>query len=194
MTVEPKISEIAERISAMRELCDFTAEDMAAELDITPEEYLTYESGTRDFSFTFLYKCAEKFGIDMIELLTGDNPHLSECSVVRKGHGLPMKRRKGFTYNHIAPTFKYKIAEPFVVTAPYIEEEQNAPVATSTHEGQEMDFILEGTLRFVHDGREVELREGDCVYYNSGMPHGMIATSKGGCTFIAVVMKDGARQ
>ena len=191
--MEPKITEIAERIAAMRELCDFSMEDMAEVLDMTPAEYQTYESGTKDFSFTFLYKCAEKFGIDIIELLTGDNPHLSECSVVKNGTGLPIKRRKGFTYHHIAPTFKDKIAEPFIVVAPYIPEEQDAPIATSTHIGQEMDYVLKGTLRFVHDGHEVDLAPGDCVYYNSAKPHGMIATSEDGCTFMAVVMRDGAQ-
>ena len=60
MTIEPKITEIAERILAMRELCDFTVEDMAEALGISAADYAEYESGTRDFSFTFLYKCAEK--------------------------------------------------------------------------------------------------------------------------------------
>ena len=64
MTIEPKITEIAERIVAMRELCEFSVEEMAEILEISPAEYEDYESGKRDFSFTFLYKCAEKFGID----------------------------------------------------------------------------------------------------------------------------------
>ena len=76
-----------------------------------------------------------------------------------------------------------------MVFAPYIEEDQNAPIRTSTHVGNEFDYILEGTLRFSHDGREMELGPGDSVYYDSGKPHGMYATSKSGCKFIAVVMK-----
>ena len=55
--------------------------------------------------------------------------------------------------------------------------------------GQEFDYILEGTLRFTHDGREYDLGPGDSVYYDSGKAHGMYATSKDGCRFIAVVMK-----
>lgn len=187
--MEPNIAEVAERIVAMRELCDISAEEMAEIVGKPVEEYLEYETGTKDFSFTFLYKCAERFGIDMVELLTGDNPHLSGFSLVRKDHGLPMKRRIGFQYQHLAATFKDKLAEPFVVFAPYIEEDQNAPIRTSTHVGNEFDYILEGTLRFSHDGREMELGPGDSVYYDSGKPHGMYATSKSGCKFIAVVMK-----
>lgn len=37
------------------------------------EEYIAQESGDEDLSFTFLYKCADKLGVDVIELLTGEN-------------------------------------------------------------------------------------------------------------------------
>ena len=61
--------------------------------------------------------------------------------------------------------------------------------AFTAPEGQEFDYILEGTLRFSHDGRIMDLSPGDSVYYDSGKPHGMYATSKSGCKFIAVVMR-----
>ena len=124
-----------------------------------------------------------------MELLTGENPHLSGCTLVRKGKGLPIKRRIGFEYEHLAFNFKDKLSETFLVTAPYIEEDQNAPIRVSTHEGQEFDYILEGNLRFSHNGHVMDLGPGDSVYYDSGKPHGMYATSKEGCRFIAVVMK-----
>ncbi len=187
--MEPNIAEIAERIVAMRELCDITVEEMADVVGKPVEEYREYESGNRDFSFTFLYKCAERFGIDIVEIITGEGPHLSKCTLIRNGEGLPMKRRVGFEYQHLAFNFKDKLSETFVVIAPYIEEDQGAPIRVSTHEGQEFDYVLEGTLRFSHDGHEMDLGPGDSVYYDSGRPHGMYATSESGCKFIAVVMK-----
>ncbi len=187
--MEPNIAEIAQRIAAMRELCEIPVEEMAELVGKTVDEYIEYESGNLDFSFTFLHKCAERFGIDIVELLTGENPHLQECALVRNGKGLPIKRRVGFEYQHLAFNFKDKISEPFIVIAPYIEEDQNAPIRISTHEGQEFDYILEGTLRFTHNGHVMDLGPGDSVYYDSGKPHGMYATSKEGCKFIAVVVK-----
>lgn len=187
--MEPNIAEIAQRIVAMRELCEISIDEMAEVVGKTVDEYVEYESGNQDFSFTFLHKCAERFGIDIVELLTGENPHLSQCTLVRNGKGLPIKRRIGFEYQHLAFNFKDKISEPFIVIAPYIEEDQDAPIRVSTHEGQEFDYILEGTLRFSHNGHVMDLGPGDSVYYNSGMPHGMYATSKDGCKFIAVVVK-----
>ncbi len=189
MDTAPKIPEIAERIRALRDMCGFTPEEMAEATGVTVDEYERLESGSEDFGFTFLYKCADKLGVDMIEIITGSNPRLSGFTLIRSGEGLPIKRREGFTYYHLAPTFKDKISEPFLVYAPYIPEEQDAEIHLSRHEGQEFDYIISGTLRFSHDGRTEDVGPGDSLYYDSGKGHGMIATSREGCTFLAVVMR-----
>ena len=79
--------------------------------------------------------------------------------------------------------------EPYLVRVPYIEEALNSPINTSTHEGQEMDILLEGSLKFFIDGKIEELNEGDSIFYNSALPHGMIASDKKGCKFLAILVK-----
>lgn len=122
-TMETKIIEIAERIKGLREMLDISEEVMAEHTNVSVEEYRDYEKGVKDYSFTFLYACANAFGVDIVELLTGEKPRLSFYTVVRAGKGLPIKRRKSFTYQHLAFRMKDKLAEPFVVNAPYQEEE-----------------------------------------------------------------------
>ena len=185
-----QIKEIAERIKALREIMEFTPSEMAAVTEMTEAEYTDYENGNRDFSFTFLYSCAQKFGVDITELITGRNPHLSFYTVTRQGEGLPINRRKGFKYQHIAPNFKGRKVEPFLVTAPYIPEEQNAPIKLNSHEGQEIDYILSGSLKCNMDGHVEILHPGDSIYYDSGHNHGMIATDGEPCEFLAFVIKD----
>ena len=116
--METRIIEIAERIRGLREMMEISPEEMAKAIGVSREEYLSHENGETDFNFTFLYKCADKFGVDIVELLTGENPHLSFYSIVRAGTGLDMKRRAGFKYEHMNFRFKNKIAETFLVTAP----------------------------------------------------------------------------
>lgn len=187
--MDTKILEIAQRIKGLREILEIPAEEMAALLEITPEEYLAHENGEQDFSFTFLHKCANRFGVDIIELLTGENPHLSFFTVTKKGHGVSMSRRSGFSYQHMAHNLKGKLCEPFVVTAPYSEEEQTRPIALSTHEGQEFDYILKGKLKVRMENHILELEEGDAIMYDSAHGHGMIATGGEDCVFLAVVIK-----
>lgn len=174
----------------MRELSGFSLEEMAKATGTTVEEYEECESGKVDFSFTFLYKCADVFGIDIIELLTGSNPHLSGFTVVRGGAGLPIKRRVGFSYYHLAAVFKNKLAETFLVVAPYDAGKAEGPLAMSTHPGQEFNYILEGKMRFIHGGHETVLEAGDSVYYDSGKEHGMTAVGGKECRFLAVVIKE----
>jgi mannose-6-phosphate isomerase-like protein (cupin superfamily) len=184
-----KIIEIAERIRSLRILIGFTPEEMALSTGETVERYLEYENGQRAFPFGFLYHCAEKFDVDIVELMTGENPHLSGYSLVRQGEGLPIRRKDGFEYFHLAARFREKLSEPFLVRAPYREEAQSRPIELSSHEGQELDFVISGRLRFTFEGHIEELNPGDSVYYNSGKPHGMIATGGEDCMFLAVVIK-----
>jgi transcriptional regulator with XRE-family HTH domain len=183
------IKEIAERLRGLREILEFSIEDMAEATDVTPEQYQAYESGEQDFSVTFLGKCAAKFKVDIVELLSGSNPKLKSYSVVRKGQGLSVTRRASFQYQHLAYKFSGKLADPYLVEAPYIEEQQNAPITMSQHEGQEFDYILSGTLKIIVNGKEKILNEGDAIYYDSSKPHGMIAVSKDGCRFLAYLVK-----
>ena len=135
--MEPNIEEVAGRIRALREDLDITSAGdgrrrRGARWPSTPHR----ESGQQDLSFTFLYKCAQRLGVDVIELLTGEDPHLSGYSLTRAAEGLSIKRRAGFEYLHKAPHFKNKLAEPFLVTAPYLEEEQDAPIHLSCHKAR----------------------------------------------------------
>ncbi|SDM88832.1 helix-turn-helix domain-containing protein [Acetanaerobacterium elongatum] len=188
--METRIAEIAERIKTLREILELSVEHMAKATGVSVDEYVALESGNTDFSFTFLYRCSDVFHVDLVELLTGENPRLSFYSVIRKDKGLPIKRREGFTYQHLAPLFKGKYAEPFLVTAPFHQQEQEQPIHLSSHEGQEFDFVLEGSLKVAMENHIEILHEGDAIYYNSGHGHGMIAIDGSDCTFLAVVLKD----
>jgi len=187
--MEPKVKEIAERVRSLRETEGFSQKEMADAVGISLNEYVENESGKKDFSFTFLYRCAEKLGVDMIELLTGETPKLTEYTIVRKGRGLPMDRREGFKYLHLASNFRHKTVEPFIVFAPYDPASQNFAIPLSTHEGQEFNYVLEGRMKFRYDNHTEILEPGDSVFYDSGKGHGMAALDKEGCRFIAVVVK-----
>ncbi len=50
--MEPKINEIANRIKVLRDIFGYSAADMAQALGISEEEYVTYEEGKQDFTFT----------------------------------------------------------------------------------------------------------------------------------------------
>ena len=145
--LKTQLAEVAERIRTMREIMGLSEEEMAQRTGVSVEDYRKYELGESDFSFTFIFKCAERFGIDPTDLIKGVSPTLSTYTVSRRGEGLPITRRHGFKYLNLAPLFKQKTAEPFYVTMPYNEAEQNVAIKLSTHQGQELDIIVKGKMR-----------------------------------------------
>lgn len=187
--------DIAARIRSLREDYDISIEEMAEATGRTPKEYEARESGEMDLTFTFVYKCAKKFGVDVVELLTGESPRLRRYEIVRNGEGLVLERHTDFHYLHKAPHFKNRMGETFLVDVPYQPESQHEPIHLSYHEGQEMDFVLKGHLRFRFEGdRFEEVGPGDTVYYDSGRGHGMIAIGGEDAQILAVVFDPERRE
>ncbi len=183
--------DVANRIRSLREDNEFSIEEMAEATGRSAEEYAARESGDMDLTFTFVYKCAKKFGVDVVELLTGESPRLRHYEIVRSGEGLILERHSDFHYLHKAPHFKNRLGEPFLVDVPFQPQSQNEPIHLSYHKGQEFDMVLKGRLRFRFEGaredRFEEVSAGDTLFYDSGRGHGMIAIDGEDAQILAVV-------
>ncbi|MBP3330293.1 MAG: AMP-binding protein [Clostridia bacterium] len=171
----------------MRLDAGYSVEEMADKTDISAELYQTYEAGETDLPFTFIHKCSLAFGIELSDILEGQSANLTSYTVTRKGKGQVTASEDGIEIKNLAPRFKKKLGEPYFVKYEYSAEQQEKPIHTTTHSGQEFDMVLSGTLKVqIGDNTEV-LREGDSIFYNSSEPHGMIAVGGEDCTFLAVV-------
>lgn len=179
-----QLREIGIRLKALREILDITAEEMAERCHISLEDYLAYESGDRDFSFSFLYNAADVLHVDVLELMTGDAPKLTNCSFVKAGKGYSVKRGEEYDYRHLAFTFRDKKADPFLVT---VKPELNPQL--HSHEGQEFQYLLEGEAEAIIGKSTYVMHPGDSLYINSSTPHALIARNGETATFLAVVMK-----
>ncbi len=187
-TASNKLLEVALRIREMREIDGITVEEMAQKTEVSVADYIDYESGNKDFPFSFIHKCSLVFGLDITDILEGKSAHLSSYTVTRKGEGQETAKEDGIEIKNLAPLFRKKIAEPYWVKYEYDEAIQDKPIPLSTHSGQEFDLIMSGRLK-VQIGNHVEyLSEGDSIYYNSSTPHGMIAVDGRECLFVAVVL------
>ena len=186
--LQQQLKDVAQRIRQTRELMGYSVEEMAKHTGVTVAEYQEFESGTQDFNFTFIYKCAKKFHIDPTDLLKGSSPTLSSYEITKKGEGLPIARLAGYSYKNLAPLFKDKVVEPFHVTIPYTNEDLAHP-HFSTHKGQEFDIVIKGRLKaFIGDNEEI-LEEGDSIYYNSTTPHALAALDGEDVELYAMVIR-----
>ena len=176
---------MGQRLAGLREIKGFSQQQMADNLNMSIEEYAAYEDGKKDFSFSFMYNVASMFEVDVFNLLSGNSPTLTDCAVVRKGHEFFIKKEGEYDYKHLAYTFKNKKAEPFFVVSMPGEQENKL----HTHEGQEFNFVLSGTMELKIGELTYELHKGDSVYFNSNIPHVQKVVGDKPLKFIAVVIK-----
>ena len=82
-----EIREIALRIKELREICDYTEEEIAAQLGISVELYKQYEANGQDIPINVIYQLAKLYKVDFSELVTGVSAKLKTYQVVRGGNG-----------------------------------------------------------------------------------------------------------
>ncbi len=186
--VNSQLLDVALRIREMREIVGYSIEEMAEKTEISQELYREYEAGTADLPFTFMHKCAKVFGLEMSVLLEGHSAKLSGYTVTRKGKGMVTASEDGITIQDMASMFRQKLATPYWVTYQYSPEQQGQPIHTTTHDGQEFDLVIRGSMRIKIGDHEEVLREGDSIFYKSSTPHGMIAIDGSDCVFLAMIM------
>lgn len=179
------LKQIGTRIKVMREISDLSTEAFAKSIGLDAETYIKYETGEADIPISVLSAISSTYKVEMTALLTGGEPRLTRINVVRKGKGLNIARRKEYKYQDLAFNFIHKKAEVFLVTSEVAKED---PKHAYSHPGQEFNYILEGTLKVVFDGKEYILEAGDSVYFDSGYNHTMSAVGDKPAKFIAVVL------
>lgn len=182
--MDEQIKQIAERLKGLRDALELSAGDIAQDCDITVEEYCNAESGESDISVSMLQKIAHKYNISLDALMFGEEPKMSTYFITRAGKGTSIERTKAYKYQSLAGGFKNRIADPFIVTV----EPNDKPIYMNSHSGQEFNLVLEGCMQFNINNKELILNEGDSIYFNSKLPHGMKAMNGKTVRFLAAIM------
>ena len=189
--MENKIKQIAARIKELRLVTGLSVEEMAARTGTTVHEYEQCEAGNRNLSVAFLYHCTLSFGVDMGDLLEGKSPKLRSYALTRRGEGQRIEEAHNMIGFNLASGFRNRIALPLYMELNYHSGEEE-PAELVTHEGQECDIVIRGQMK-IRIGEHTEiLGPGDCIYYDSGTPHGMIAVGGEDCAFYAIVLRNQA--
>lgn len=180
------LKQIGERIKGLRDALDLKPEDMAQKLEVNIGEYQQYESGTRDISVSFLQRIERVFNVDLATLMFGTEPRMSSYFVTRKDKGVSVERVSAYKYQSLTAGFANNHADIFVVTVE--PKPLDAEEFRNIHFGQEFNMVLEGSMVLSINEKELILNEGDSIYFNSSLPHGMKALNEKPVKFLAVVL------
>jgi transcriptional regulator with XRE-family HTH domain len=179
-----KPDDIIARVRELREILDFSQEEVAEKLGISLDCYRQYESGQQSIPISTLNAVADLFHVDFTVLLTGSMPRMENYSLVRKGKGIKIQRFPGYDFQSLAYNFKNRSMEPLLVTLD--EEDDDKAPALVCHGGQEFNLVVEGKIKVVLGKHEFELEEGDAFYFDPRIPHGQRAVG-GPAKFITII-------
>lgn len=179
------IKQIGQRLKGLRDVLDIEASEVAALCGITTEQYEKMERGESELSVANLQKIAREYQVDLDVLLFGEEPHMSNYFLTRRGQGLSVERRKAYHYESLASGFRGRKAEPFIVTVS--PKPDDAPRESNAHPGQEFNMVFEGTLELTIGEKVLTLNVGDSIYFDATQPHGMRALNDEPVKFLAII-------
>ena len=162
-------AEIGKRIKALRAEKRITLEQLAKQTGFSKGYLSKVEKSKKAPPVSTLGNIARAFGVTISSLLGEESPRTSLC-LVRSG-GRPLIARDGttFGYSYEAMAYSYpnKMMEPFILTLPLGRKKKTF----YQHEGEEILFVIQGSMKFIHGNEEYIVNEGDCVYFDSSIPH-----------------------
>jgi transcriptional regulator with XRE-family HTH domain len=90
--------------------------------------------------------------------------------------------RRGLSFKALAADKGGRHMEPFVVDVASDAEQDK-----STHEGEEFIYVLTGTIQVDYGKDNFVLNEGDSIYYDSIVPHRVLAANSARARILAVI-------
>ena len=180
-----EIKAVADRLRGLRDIMDVSVEEAAKVCNVGIDKYISYESGTVDIPVGVLQSMSKQYGIDLGTLISGKEPHMHSYCLTKKDKGLSVDRRKDYKYQALATGFQNRKADPFIVT---ISPEETKEIHFNSHPGHEFNFMIEGSMKLVIDGKELIVEEGDSVYFDGTKQHGMQALNGKNAKFLAIII------
>ena len=167
---------IGSKIQHIRETKQLSVEDVAERSGLSVEQIQRIE-GNVDFpSLAPLIKIARVLGVRLGTFLD-DQSQLGPV-VCRKGDmagdGIGFTNnntegRKHMAYHSLSQDKSGRHMEPFMIdVAPSAEGES---FVTSSHEGEEFIYVMEGAVEVCHGKKCHLIKAGDSIYYDSIVPH-----------------------
>ena len=186
-----KNKKLGERIKQLRESKFISPEEMAERSGLDISQIINVEE-TDDFpSLAPLIKIARVLGVRLGTFLD-DNDELGPVVSRNEQHTKTVsfstsdtKEHKHMDYYALSASKAGRHTEPFIIHIS--PTDAGTDFVTSTHEGEEFIYCLEGCVEITYGNGMYLLEEGDSIYYDSIVAHHVHADDERGAKILAVV-------
>jgi transcriptional regulator with XRE-family HTH domain len=183
-----------ERIARMRETHRLTREALAERSGISVDLLARIEEGGITPDLAPLVKIARALGARLGTFLD-DQDNLGPV-IARNGQSKPTVRTAGASagksggsldFASLAPGKSGRHMEPFLIDISASTAENPRAASDSSHEGEEFIYVLAGSVEIRYGMDKILLAEGDSIYYDSIVPHKVVAAGGKDARILAVV-------
>jgi len=180
---------VGDRIRRFRELRGLTLHRLAERTGFSAALVSQIENRMMSPSLGTLVKIANAFDTTVSAFIGGREER--EFSIVRKEDRTTVSRvgpkeggRSAYVYEALGSGKAGRKMEPFLVRLKALE---GRTAIRNAHEGEEFLFVLSGKVEVFLDRYSDVLSEGDCIYYNSTIPHHVHSAEEGEALILAVI-------
>ncbi len=180
---------IGTRVRFLRKQRNMTLDQLSSLSNLTKSYVSKVERGVSVPSISTAMKLAESFNITVSQLL-GEEGYEDAVSIVRRDERRAFMRPgagSGYNYELIAAPKKFKCMEPFVMRPPLQFQDKRV----FEHSGEELLYVLSGSVEIEISGKVSRLNVGDAVYFDAHLPHR--TRSIGGKQATALVVVSGSK-
>ena len=177
--------DIGKKIKEIRVLRKMTLETLAEKTGFTKGYLSKVEKSEKAPPVSTLIRIAAALQVNLSEML-GETEGSHLFSLVKKTERVFVARdssRFGYSYESLAHKFLNKHVQPYIITLPKNPKE----IPMTKHPGEELSFVLEGKMKFIHGNKEFIVEEGDCIYFDSGVEHWGAAVGEKECKCLMVI-------
>jgi transcriptional regulator with XRE-family HTH domain len=164
---------VGEKIRALREQKGLSLQEMAERTGYSSALLSQIENHLISPPLGAMIKIAKALAV-RVGAFFGEDPR-EPFTIVRKNERRLASRfaskegvSYGYSYESLGFDKKDRQMEPFLVT---LEPALIKSEKLSAHEGEEFIFILEGEMEAILGDHKDVLYPGDCIYYDSSIPH-----------------------
>ena len=164
--------DIGKNIKEIRSELGLTLEVLAQHTGFSKGYLSKVENSDKAPPVSTLIRVAQALNISISRLL-GENEKHNPVSLVKKKERQHLARNGtvfGYSYQTLAHSFVDKHIQPYILIIPPTTKKPRKS-GFFQHEGEEMLYILSGTLK-MYIGDDIYIaEEGDCLYFDSSIPH-----------------------
>jgi len=165
---------LGNRVRELRQKRRYTLQDLSAKTGLPKTLLEQLEADQHNPPVASLFKIAKALEVDVSHFFQEEDQEI-KVAVTRPEQRITSVKRShqqdgevGYSYQSLEVHKAHKLMQPLLVSFDVMEKRDMVFVC---HEGQECVYLLSGELEFRTPDEVHALKAGDCLYFDSDVPH-----------------------